>query len=80
MDDAEFAKRAEARRARLTGGVARSFEELEEANVSFWAGATYAAKLQATYDALVDAAILRGPDEPAPRFDGSSWGVLKLGS
>ncbi len=79
MDEAEFGKRAEARRARLTGGVARSFEELEEATATFWASAPYAAKLQATYDALVEAAILRGPDEPAPRFDGSSWGVLKLG-
>jgi hypothetical protein len=80
MVDDEFRKRAEARRARLTGGVARSFDELEEAGVAFWAQASYAAKLQATYDAIVEAAILRGPDEPAPRFDGSAWGILKLGS
>jgi hypothetical protein len=50
--DAAFAKRAEERRKRLTGGVARSFEELERAPRDFWKNAPYAAKLHATLRAL----------------------------
>jgi hypothetical protein len=76
--DAEFAKRAEARRARMVGGVARSFAELEEASIAFWRQASYADKLQATHDALLEAWILQGRHGPPPRFDGSTWGVLRF--
>jgi hypothetical protein len=76
--DADFAKRAEARRKRLTGGVARSFEELDRASREFWKSAPYASKLQATHDALIESWILKGRNGPPPRFDGSTWGVLKF--
>lgn len=77
MDDA-FAKRAEERRKRLTGGIARSFDELDRSSGEFWATASYAAKLQATHDALVEAWIVKGCHGPPPRFDGSTWGILKF--
>lgn len=78
MSDPDFEKRAEERRRRLTGGVARSFEELERASVEFWKQASYAEKLQATHDAIMDAWIVQGRNGPPPRFDGSTWGVLKF--
>lgn len=62
----------------MTGGVARSFDELEQAGRDFWKSASYAAKLQATHDALIDAWILKGRHGPPPRFDGSTWGVLEF--
>ena len=76
--DADFAKRAAERRKRMTGGVARSFDELERSSREFWENASYAAKLQATHDALLDAWILKGRDGPPPRFDGRTLGVLKF--
>lgn len=76
--DANFAKRAEARRKLMTGGVARSFEELERASEAFWDAASYAAKLEATHDALTEAWIVKGQHGPPPRFDGRTWGVLKF--
>jgi len=76
--DSEYEKRAAARRARMTGGVARSFAELDEASREFWAHASFAEKLQATHDALAEAWTLKGRHGPPPRFDGSTWGVLKF--
>jgi len=75
MVDPDFERRAAERRARLSGGVARSFEELDEATAEFWDNATYATKLQATHDALIEAWILEGRNGPPPRFDGSTWGI-----
>jgi hypothetical protein len=34
-------------------------------------------KLQAMFDALVEAWILKGSHGSPPRFDGSTWGVLR---
>jgi hypothetical protein len=62
----------------MTGGVARSFEELELASREFWEKASYAAKLKATHDAIVEAWLVQGRNGPPPRFDGSTWGVLKF--
>ena len=76
--DADFARRAEERRARLTGGVAHSFQELDQASREFWKNAPYASKLQAIHDALIEAWIIKGRNGPPPRFDGSTWGVLKF--
>ena len=75
---ADFAKRAEERRMRLTGGVARSFEELDLASRAYWDAASYEVKLQATHDAIADAWIVKGQHGPPPRFDGCTWGVLKF--
>jgi hypothetical protein len=63
----------------MIGGVARSFEELEVASAEFWGKADHAAKLKATHDAIVEAWIVQGRHGPPPRFDGSTWGVLKFG-
>jgi hypothetical protein len=76
--DAEFEKRAAERRRRLTGGVARSFEELDKASREFWEKASYLSKLQATNDALAEAWLIQGRNGPPPRFDASVWGVLKF--
>ncbi len=65
-------------RKRLTGGVARSFAELEAASREFWAKASYTERLQATHDALVDAWVIQGRQGPPPRFDASTWGVLRF--
>ena len=77
--DAAFKKRAEERRSRMVGGVARSFEELELASAQFWAKADYTARLKATHDALWEAWVVQGQHGPPPRFDGSTWGVLEFG-
>lgn len=74
--DADFQKRAEERRKRMTGGVARTFDELEQASRKFWQDASQASKLEATHRALAEAWALHGRNGPPPRFDGSTWGVL----
>jgi hypothetical protein len=76
--DSDFERRAAERRGRLSGGVARSFAELEEAGVRYWASATFAERLQATYEAVADSWIIQGKNGTPPRFDGSSWGILKF--
>ena len=76
--DADYEKRAEERRKRMSGGVARTFEELERASRKFWQDASYSSKLEATHDALAEAWTLQGRNGPPPRFDGSTWGVLKF--
>lgn len=63
---------------RMIGGVARSFDELDRASREFWDNASYAAKLQATHDALFETWNLQGRHGPPPRFDGRTWGVLKF--
>lgn len=75
--DDEFKRRAEERRRRMTGGIARSFEELDRAGREFWDSASFSAKLEATHDAIIEAWVIQGYDTP-PRFDGSTWGVLKF--
>ena len=76
--DAAYRERAERRRAAIIGGKATSFEELEEKGRELWAQASLASKLEATRDALVEAWTLGGRHGPAPRFDGSTWGVLRF--
>ena len=76
--DEEFEKRANLRRTQMVSGVARSFEELDESASEFWKNATYAQKLKATHDALIESWIVKGRNGPAPRFDASTWGVLRF--
>ncbi len=76
--DSEFSRRAAERRQRLEGGVARSFEELEEASRRYWRDASPEAKLKAVHDAIFEAWIVGGKRGPAPRFDGSTWGILEF--
>jgi hypothetical protein len=70
-----FARRAAARRASWTGGVARSFDELEASGVEFWAEASPSAKLTAMLQLLTDAWVIEGKNGPPPRFQGSVVGV-----
>jgi hypothetical protein len=74
MDDG-FAQRAAARRATWSGGVARSFDDLESIGAEFWAEASPAAKLTAMLQMLTDAWMIEGKNGPPPRFQGSVVGV-----
>ena len=74
MDDA-FRRRAEARRATWTGGVARSFVELETKGLEFWSAASPSQKLTAMWQLLVDAWVVEGKHGPPPGFQGSIVGV-----
>jgi hypothetical protein len=73
MPDADA--RAARRRKTWTGGRASSFVELEDKGLEFWVNAEPAAKLQAMWDAIVEAWIQGGKDGPPPRFQGSTFGV-----
>jgi len=73
--DEAYRRRAEARRATWTGGVARSFEELDEMGADFWANASSSAKFDAMWQLLVDAWVIEGKHGSPPRFQGSLVGV-----
>ena len=63
--DEGFRRRAEARRATWTGGVARSFDELEERGVEFWANASPSQKLTAMWQLIVDAWVIDRAEKPS---------------
>jgi hypothetical protein len=73
LTDAET--RAARRRATWIGGRASSFDELEEKGLEFWVNAEPAAKLQAMWDAIVEAWIINGKHGPPPRLQGSTFGI-----
>ena len=73
--DESFRRRAAARRATWSGGVARSFDELEEMGLEFWRNASSSAKLNAMWQLLVDAWVVEGKHGSPPRFQGSIIGV-----
>jgi hypothetical protein len=73
--DKDIEQRAAQRRATWTGGRAASFEELEEKGLEFWVNAEPAAKLQAMWDAIVEAWIIKGRHGSPPRFQGSAFGI-----
>ena len=75
--DAAYLARAALRRAKMRGGVARSFDELERAGLEYWQDADGAARLEAIWELIVDAWVLKGEHGPSPRFDGSTCGVLE---
>ncbi len=60
--------RAARRRTTWTGGRAASFEELEEKGLEFWVNAAPGAKLQAMWDAIVEAWTINGKNGPPPDF------------
>jgi hypothetical protein len=74
MDDA-FEKRAALRRASWDGGVARSWAELDRRGSEFWRTATPSARLNAMWQALIDAWIIKGKHGPPPGFQGSVVGI-----
>lgn len=61
----------------LDGGRAASFEELEDKGLEFWVNAKPAAKLQAMWDAIVEAWVINGKHGPPPRLQGSAFGVRR---
>lgn len=75
MGDPDAEARAARRRATWSSGVARSFDELDARGLEFWANAAPSAKLQAMWDAIVEAWVIQGNHGPPPRFDGSASGV-----
>jgi hypothetical protein len=74
VDDA-YEARAEQRRLRMQGGVAGSFEALDQAGIDYWQAAPGGARLEAIWQTIVDAWVVGGRLGPAPRFDGSTWGI-----
>jgi hypothetical protein len=67
--------RADRRRTTWSGGKAGSFAELDEKGLEFWANAAPASRLQAMWDAIVEAWIISGKNGPPPRFQGPAFGV-----
>jgi hypothetical protein len=74
VDDA-FERRAAERRATWQGGVAHSWDELEEKGLDFWRSSTPAARLSATWGAIVQAWVIKGKHGPPPGLQGSIVGV-----
>jgi hypothetical protein len=75
MSAADADARAALRQATWVGGRAASFAELDEKGLEFWASAEPGAKLQATWDAIVEAWIIGGKHGPRPGFQGSTFGI-----
>jgi hypothetical protein len=73
--DSAYRRRAEARRATWSGGVAGSFDELEDLGAEFWAKPSPSAKLNAMWQLRVDAWIIEGKQGSSTRFQGSIVGV-----
>jgi hypothetical protein len=71
--DAE--NRAALRRLTWTGGRATSYADLEDRGLEFWANAEPGTKLQAIWDAIIEAWVISGKNGPPPRFQGSAVGV-----
>ena len=76
MDDA--ASRAARRRAEWTGGVARSFAEMDEIDLDFWLAMTPEARVRTMWSIVEDALALKGHRGPAPRLQRSVGGVRPL--
>jgi hypothetical protein len=55
MSGSDAETRAHRRRTTWTGGRAASFEELEAKGLDFWVKAEPGAKLQAMWDAIIEA-------------------------
>ena len=70
-----YEERAERRRREFQGGVVRSFDALDRAGFDFWQAAPGGARLEAIWQTIIDAWVVGGRRGPAPRFDGSTWGI-----
>jgi hypothetical protein len=75
MSRVDAETRAARRRATWTGGRAASFEELDAKGLEFWVNAEPGTKLQAMWDAIVEAWIINGKHGPPPRLQRSAFGV-----
>jgi hypothetical protein len=75
VDDDERARRAEARRKGWSGGVARSFAEMEEIDLEFWLSATPAERIRAVTELIAQMRWIGGERGPAPRLQRSVGGT-----
>jgi hypothetical protein len=73
MDDA--ARRAARRRVQWTGGVAHSFEEMDEIDLDYWLAFTPANRVRAMWSIVEDGLVLKGHRGPAPRLQRSVGGI-----
>lgn len=78
MEDA--ASRVARRRAQWRGGVAHSFEEMEEVDLDFWLAVTPADRVRAMWSIIEDVLALKGHRGPAPRLQRSVGGIRPLRS
>jgi hypothetical protein len=74
-DDLARARRAEERRLRWRGGVAHSFEEMEDVDLDFWLSMTPEDRLRAMWSAVEDMLALQGENGPPPRLQRSVGGI-----
>jgi hypothetical protein len=74
-----FDARAAARRASWRGGVARSFAEMEEADLDFWLAATSIERVRAVMLLMDELRSVAGDDGPPPRLRRSAGGVRRRG-
>ena len=81
MDGRESAraKRAEERRRTWRGGLARSFEEMDEVDLDFWLAMTPEDRLRAMWSVVEDQLALQGENGPSPRLQRSIGGVRTRG-
>jgi hypothetical protein len=74
-DDLARARRAEERRRTWRGGVARSFEEMEDVDLDFWLDMTPEDRLRAMWSVVEDVLVMQGENGPPPRLQRSAGGV-----
>jgi hypothetical protein len=73
VDDA--ASRAARRRAEWTGGVARSFQDMDAIDLAFWQRMTPEQRVRAMWSLVEDSLALEGRVGPPPRLQKSVGGV-----
>ena len=71
-------QRARIRRATWTGGVARSFAEMEDIDLTFWLSVTPAERMLAMWSLVEDSLSLKGHGGPPPRLQRSVGGARPL--
>ena len=77
MSDEDRAARAAERRRTWTGGVAKSFAEMEQADLEFWRAATPGERIRAVTLLIEEMCALRGERGPGPRLQRSVGGTRK---
>lgn len=69
--------RAARRRATWSGGIARSFEDLEAIDLEAWKQVSGADRVLAIWPLTLEAITLGGHDGPPPRLQRSSGGIRR---
>ena len=72
------AARADARRRKWRGGVARSFDEMATRDLDFWLAMAPEERLKMVWSLVEEALALKGDDGPPPRLQRSVGGVRPL--